>query len=83
MRYMYVVVLAFIVATGISSSLLAQERSPRGAGRAKLEQQLWQIEHDWLKAEHEQWREEVRRIPDELLRISWRQSRRDIVDLGV
>jgi hypothetical protein len=34
MRYMYVVVLAFILATGISSSLLAQEQSPRGAGRA-------------------------------------------------
>jgi hypothetical protein len=53
MRYTCVLTLAFILMTGVSPPVLAQE-SQGSAGRAKLERQLWQVERDWLKAEHDQ-----------------------------
>ena len=54
MRYMRVLVLSFMVTTIVPLPVPAQTNSQDNAARAKLEEQLWQIEQDWLKAEHDQ-----------------------------
>jgi hypothetical protein len=53
-RYMRVLVLSFMVTTIAPLPVPAQTKSQDNAARAKLEEQLWQIEQDWLKAEHDQ-----------------------------
>src|ERR1700693_1624398 len=53
MRYAKILILTAAIVL-LALPPMAQENYQQSNGRAKLEQQLWQIEQDWLKAEQEQ-----------------------------